>query len=173
MPAEKQQQNKYTNAHNRGCTGETLQTTHRYPTHLSQNLINHLCTPSTNKLPSQSRCSISANIITFIQADAAMNVVVDSTTDSLEYRHLMQTSSAPTWSTSFANNLGRLVNGVGTRIPTGTNTMGFIPKSQVSKHKIPTYSCLVCDIRLHKLRPTVHASQLEVTSLTTWVTKVQ
>ena len=80
-----------------------------------------------------------------------MNAVLDPETGaSLEYCHLMQTCQAPVWSTSFANELGRLVNGVGTRMPTGTNTMGFIPKHQVPHNKNPTHARLVCDIHPHK-----------------------
>ena len=96
-----------------------------------------------------------------METSAAMNAVLDPTTGaSLEYRHLMKTSAAPTWSTSFANELGRLVNGVGTRMTQGTNTMGFIPRHKVPKNKIPTYGRLVCDIRIHKAE--THRTRLTV-----------
>ena len=90
-----------------------------------------------------------------------MNSVLDPTTGaSLEYRHLMQTSAAPTCSTSFANNLGCLINGLGTRMTKGTNTMGFIQRNKVPKHKHPTYGRLVCDIRIHKAE--THRTRLTV-----------
>ena len=68
----------------------------------------------------------------------------------MENFHLMQTSLAPIWSTSLANDLRRLFNGVGTRMPTGTNTMDFIPKRYVPCNKMPTYGRLICDICQHK-----------------------
>jgi hypothetical protein len=43
-----------------------------------------------------------------------------------EYRHLLQGPDAPTWTKSFANKLGRLSQGVGTRMHSGTNTIWFI-----------------------------------------------
>ena len=112
-------------------------------------------------MQSRSRYAIACNIIATIQTDQAINAVIDpSTGASLEYRHLLKTSQAPVWSTSFANELGRLVNGVGTRMPTGTNTMGFIPKHKVPHDKIPTYARLVCDICPHKKE--THRSRLTV-----------
>ena len=62
----------------------------------------------------------------------------------------MKGTTKDIWATSFANELGRLANGVGKRIPTGTNTLSFIPKTKVPKHKIPTYGHLVCDIKPNK-----------------------
>ena len=114
-----------------------------------------------NQLPAQSHYSVVANIIAVIHADAATNKVLDpSMAASLEYRHLMQTSSAPIWSTSFANELRRLVNGVGTRISTGKITMGFIPKRQIPCDKMPIYDRLVCDIFQHKVE--THRTRLTI-----------
>ena len=67
---------------------------------------------------------------------------------------------------SFANELGRLANGVGTRIPTGSNTLGFIPKSKVPTRKMPTYGRLVCDIKpnkaeTHRTRLTIGGNLIE------------
>ena len=54
--------------------------------------------------------------------------VIDSKTGaSLEYRHLIKTIGKEVWQTALANEFGRLVNGVGKRMPTGTNTMIFAP----------------------------------------------
>ena len=58
--------------------------------------------------------------------------VIDSKTGaSLEYRHLTKTAEKEVCQTVLANEFGRLVNGVGKRIHTGTNTMIFRPKSAV------------------------------------------
>eukprot|EP00957_Ditylum_brightwellii_P077420 5882175-Ditylum_brightwellii.AAC.1 len=51
---------------------------------------------------------------------------------------------------SFANELDRLANGVGTRIPQGTNTISFTPKSAMPNDKTVTYGCIVCDIHPQK-----------------------
>jgi hypothetical protein len=52
------------------------------------------------------------------------NTVVDPITGQVqEYRHLLQGPDAPTWTHSFANELGRLFQGVGTRMPSGTETI--------------------------------------------------
>ena len=54
VPTVVPEDNSYTGANDRGCARETISTAHRYPTRLSQHLINNLCTPSTNQLPAQS-----------------------------------------------------------------------------------------------------------------------
>jgi hypothetical protein len=50
----------------------------------------------------------------------------------------------------FANELGRLANGVGTRIPEGTNTIFFINHNQVPTDRKVTYGRIVCTIRPQK-----------------------
>ena len=52
--------------------------------------------------------------------------------------------------TSLANNLGRLAQGVGTRMPIGTNRVFFIPRSAVPAGRTVAYSRLVASIRPHK-----------------------
>jgi hypothetical protein len=64
------------------------------------------------------------------------------------------------WTTSFANKLGRLANGVQTRQPTGTKTIFYIAKDQVHLDRTVTYGHLVCNIRpqkqeMHRTRLTV------------------
>ena len=70
-----------------------------------------------------------------------------------EYRHLsngQDRGQCPiVWISSFANELGRLVQGVGNRI-SGTNTIHFIPFSLVPYNKHPIYDRIVSDIRPHK-----------------------
>ena len=80
-----------------------------------------------------------------------MAPVIDSKTGaSLEYRHLIKTAEKEVWKTALANEFGRLVNGVGKRMPTGTNTMIFRPKSAVPTTAKVTYARLVSEIRPHK-----------------------
>jgi len=90
-----------------------------------------------------------------------INSVIDPTTGaSLEYKQLSQGNTRVQWATSFANELGRLANGVGSRMPSGSNTIVFIPRHLVPKHKRPTYGRLVCDIREHKVE--THRTRLTV-----------
>ena len=53
-------------------------------------------------------------------------VINDFTGQSLEYRHLSRGPNADVCSHSLANDLGRLAQGVGTRMPNGTNNVFFI-----------------------------------------------
>ena len=102
---------------------------------------------------STSRYAAAANIIAITEqlTSPAINAVLDPTTGaSLEYWHLVTGDTTDIWRTSFVNELGRRANGVGTRMPTGSNTLGFIPKSKVPTGKIPTYGRLVCDIKTNK-----------------------
>ena len=48
------------------------------------------------------------------------------TFQSLEYSHLTRGPDKDIYKTSLSNNLGRLTQGVGTRMPTGTNMVFFI-----------------------------------------------
>jgi hypothetical protein len=66
------------------------------------------------------------------QANSVINQI---TGQSYEYRHLVTgkvtSHTTEVWTRSFANELGRLANGVGTCIPKGTNTIFFINRNQV------------------------------------------
>ena len=71
-----------------------------------------------------------------------------------------------TWTNAFANELGRLAQGVGTRVKQGTNTIVFIPKNKVPIGRKMTYGRSVTDIRPHKeethrVRLTVGGDMLE------------
>ena len=81
------------------------------------------------------------------------NHIYNSTTGKREtIDTLLAGPRADIWRTALSNELGRLSNGVGTRIK-GTNTIEFIHKSDVPSHKIVTYANLVCDHRLLKPEP--------------------
>ena len=49
-----------------------------------------------------------------------------------------------------ANEIGQLAQGVGTRIPYGTNTIFFIPKDKAQTGKTVTYGIIVAKIRPQK-----------------------
>jgi hypothetical protein len=76
--------------------------------------------------------------------------VLDNDTGAvLEYRHLIKSDKYKRiWVHSFANELGRLFQGI--RDIPGTDTCFFIRKSQVPKHKRATYGRICCNVRLQK-----------------------
>jgi hypothetical protein len=62
--------------------------------------------------------------------------------------------SDPTrWTTSMANKLGRLSQGVGAQMPTGTNTIFYISKTQVPPGCKATYANAICDYQPTKDEP--------------------
>jgi hypothetical protein len=76
-------------------------------------------------------------------------VLDDDTGEVLEYRHLIKSEKYKRiWVHSFANELGRLFQGI--RDIPGTDTCFFIRKSQVPKHKRTTYGRICCNVRLQK-----------------------
>ena len=101
------------------------------------------------------------------------NTMIDTNTGhSLEYSHLMCGPYKDIWKTSLANYLGRLTQGVGTRMPTGTNTVFFIPLSTVPARRTVTYSRIVASIRTHKtekhrVRATVGGNRFNFTGYNT------
>ena len=67
----------------------------------------------------------------------------------VKYRHLIKSDKYKRiWVHSFANELGRLFQGI--RDIPGTDTCFFIQKSQVPKHKRATYGRICCNVRLQK-----------------------
>eukprot|EP00957_Ditylum_brightwellii_P205286 15343203-Ditylum_brightwellii.AAC.1 len=115
---------------------ESTSIPHYIPSDLPQ-LVNHI-KEICNKYPWKSPLEEQAN------------AVVDPTTGkSLEFRHLIKSQDKAIWSTSMANEMGRLAQGVGNRIK-GTDTIFFIKHDQVPQGKIPTYARIVCDIWLQK-----------------------
>ena len=79
------------------------------------------------------------------------NAVIDEITGrSLEYHHLVRVPRKDVWIRAFANNLSRLSQGVGTRMPAVLNTVFFVPKSGIPRECVVTYAKLVSLLRLHK-----------------------
>ena len=62
-----------------------------------------------------------------------------------KYRHLIKVPERKIWERSFANKLEQLAQGI--REVKGTNTVMFIPKSKVLKHKKVTYGKIVCEMK--------------------------
>jgi hypothetical protein len=118
---------------------------HRYPLRSQQAHIVATVIPNNNPpLPPQ-------------QANSVIDAI---TGNSQEYRHLIKGPDRQIWLTSYANELGRLAQGVGKRMPTGTNTLFFIPISAVPKGRNFTYGNVVCTIPPQKAEP--HRSRLVV-----------
>ena len=90
---------------------------------------------------------------TFAPTPQWANAIIDPDTGaSMEYRHLIKSDKhRPAWLLSFANELGRLTQGVGTRTP-GTDTIFFIPHSQIptDRRKDVTYRRICVDLRPQK-----------------------
>ena len=71
-----------------------------------------------------------------------------------------------TWVTSLSNEFGRLADGVGERMPEGTKTIKFIPRSAVPQGRKFSYGSMVYDIRpqkaeVHRVRLTVRGDKVE------------
>ncbi len=81
-----------------------------------------------------------------------VSTVIDHETgDSLEYRHLIKHDKyKEIWTRSYANELGRLTNGI-RNIP-GTNTMEYIHRNEIPKDRLKNiaYSKIVVVERPHK-----------------------
>ena len=74
--------------------------------------------------------------------------------------------------TSLANDLGRIAQGVGTRMPEGMNTFFFMHRTAIPACRTVTYSQLVASIRSHKtkthrVRVTIGGNKLELPGNTT------
>ena len=81
------------------------------------------------------------------------NVVIDPLTGSqMEYGDLIKdTKLQETWTTSMANELVRLSQGLGEQIPTGSDTVHFISKDGVSEGNFAMYVRILCKIRPQKV----------------------
>ena len=74
------------------------------------------------------------------------------TREVMTYCKLIENNSTKAiWENVFAKKLGRLANSVGDRIPTRTNTIFFIPSSQIPSDWKATYGKILCEFKPHKL----------------------
>ena len=74
--------------------------------------------------------------------------------------HLVKAPTKAIWENSFANEIGRLAHGFGTRIVSGTNTIFFIPEDKVPAGRTVTYGRIVAKIRPQKAE--THRTRLNV-----------
>ena len=91
--------------------------------------------------------------------------------DMLHYRQLTNGPDAAVWGKACANDFGRLVQGVGTRLPTDTNTIFLIPYSQVPKDRKISYVNPVASIRpnkaeIYQVRLTAGGDRLDYPGIT-------
>jgi hypothetical protein len=110
---------------------------HRYPlrSHQRANHCEQRRAQPTNRAPH------------WEEPEQQANAIIDPTTGkSQEYHHLRQGQTTDVWIKSFANELGRLAQGVGTRMPTVTNTVFFIKRNEVPNGRVVTYGRVVCTI---------------------------
>ena len=102
------------------------------------------------------------------------NAVLQDSGELLEYRQLIKGPDASIWKRSLANDIGRLAQGVGTRMKSGTNTIFFMHPSKIPKGKKVTYVKLVSTIRplkeeVNRVRVTVGGDRLEYNGFTNTV----
>ena len=114
-----------------------------------------------------------AHLVAANKPACTANVVIDEATgQSLEYRHFSRGPDKEIWIQALANDLGRLAQGIGARMPTGTNTIFFIPRSDVPPDRVVTYGRLVSTIRptkaeKNRVRVTVGGDKLPFPGNTT------
>jgi hypothetical protein len=91
-----------------------------------------------------------------------------------EYKELSTCSDGKLWSHSNADEIGRMFQGLGpdSYMPKGTETLWFIDRHKIPKHKKPTYVRVVCADRPEKPNDAC-AGLLEGTALCTPATKRQ
>ena len=113
--------------HYTGNKYDLLQSTHRYNNRAQRTRV-------------ETMAKHVAILATNIQVHHQANDVIEPTTGvSLEYRHIVKGPTKAIWGNSFANEIGQLAQGVGTRMPSGTNTILSIPKDKVPAGRTVTY----------------------------------
>ena len=94
------------------------------------------------------------------------------TGDILHYRQQIRSVNAAIWQKACANDFGRLAQGVGTRMPTGTNTIFFVPKDKAPRDRKISYINPVASIHpykeeMYRIRLTAGGDRLEYPGITT------
>ena len=99
----------------------------------------------------RSRVANNITQLTVKQILHTRNAVIESGTGNvLEYSHLVKVMEKRTWIKALANYLWRLAQGIGKRIPSGTNTIFFIKHSDVPANRNVSYVRLVASIHTNK-----------------------
>lgn len=123
---------------------------HRYPTRLSQQLVSHSANHIATINPTMPPCTAPPADEPTLPPHFANAVVDPNTGVSMEYKQLSQQPATKSlWTTSFANELGRLAQGVANRHE-GTDTIFFIPHAKVPAGRKVTYGKIVVSIRPQK-----------------------
>ena len=79
---------------------------------------------------------------------AQLNSVIDPATGNVhEYKNLIRGPNKAIWKQGLANDLGRLAQGIGQRMPTGTNTIYLCHPSTIPADRTITYARLVSPLR--------------------------
>ena len=108
----------------------------------------------------------------FLAQEQSNTVINEVTVQSLDLHQLLQGPNKSICLTSLANDLGCLTKGAGTRMPSGTNTVFYVPKSSVPADFKVTYARMVATICPHKtkvnhVRVTVGGDKFDYSEATT------
>jgi hypothetical protein len=82
-----------------------------------------------------------------------LNHIHHPVTGAKQTYNKLKISDPARWATSMANELGRLATVIGTRMPSGTETIFYIKKSQIPSDQKATYANAICDYRPNKSDP--------------------
>jgi hypothetical protein len=100
--------------------------------------------------PAFEQALLDTNLSLFTAADAA-NLVIDPVTGaSLVHNHLIAGPDGKEWIQSNPNEIGRLTQGTLPDMPSGTNTIVFLPHTAVPVNRKATYLRIVAKIRPEK-----------------------
>ena len=116
-------------------------------------LKNLLHTQINNMAPTPAQTSIKHRNIANLEIDNKLFHVFDKAGNKLNIDTLLKNKKTKQiWSRSLDNESGRLTQGSQQRVK-GTDTMVFIPKSQIPHDRQVTYSNFVCDYHQLKSEP--------------------
>ena len=130
-----------------------------------------LYTPSRLQAGTQP-CYVAA-LSQLLQQEEQANIFIDPASgQALEYRNLIRGPDRATWVKALANDLGRRAQGVGTCMPTSTNTVFFVAKSSIPYNRKVTYARMVATIQptkaeVNRVRVTVGGNRLDFPGTTT------
>ena len=103
--------------------------------------------PPSNRSHAGTQPRFVAALSQLLRQEEKSNFFIDPASgQSLEYRHLIRGPDGATWVKALANNLGRLSQGVGTRMPTSTNTVLFVSKVFIHSDRKVNYARMVATI---------------------------
>ena len=91
----------------------------------SQRIRNKSSNPPYSKYALATRVIIAIDILVHYNGDEVTNPI---TYTAEEYLALLHDQNSKIWTKAFKNNLGMLAQGVGTRMPTGNNTILLLKK---------------------------------------------